>query len=119
MKNFSASFSFRALYIGGVSFLSRSIKKKKLFTLIIAFCLLVGIGCSGSYNEEQINNVRQVSPNMCVAMTVPGKAHAADNIRSKMISLMEQQDRDVPLDVCVYGLDDEPSPELIITFDLR
>ena len=80
---------------------------KKLFTLIIAFCLLVGIGCSGSYNEEQINNVRQVSPNICMAMTVPGKSHAADNIRSKIISLMEQQDRDVPLDVCVYGLDDE------------
>ena len=80
---------------------------KKLITLTAAFCVLICFGCSGSYNEEQINNVHQVSPNICVAMTVPGKSHAADNIRSKIISLMEHQDKNVPLDVCVYGLDDE------------
>ena len=72
---------------------------------IIIFCLLVG--CSGSYNEEQIDNVRQISPNICVAMTVPGKIQAADNIRSRIMTHIHQQDKNVPIDVCIYGLDDE------------
>ncbi|MBP5706599.1 MAG: hypothetical protein J6W76_04900 [Spirochaetales bacterium] len=80
---------------------------KKLITLMITFFMLVGIGCSGSYNEEEINNIYQISPNICVAMTMPGKIQAADNIRSRIITHIHQQDRNIPIDMCIYGLDDE------------
>ena len=80
---------------------------KKLITLTAAFCVLICFGCSGSYHEEEIRNVNQISEHICMGVTVPGSVKAAENIRSEIISLIHEQDHDVPLDVCVYGLDDE------------